>query len=406
MVCRHADERRDSATLSPSARRDAKGRSLPDMWQAVYDREDVCGAVLQADGRTLEPRVRKWLVTGGAGFIGSAFVRVVLDTVPDVCIINFDALTYSGRRENFEELAACGRHRFVHASICEAGAVDAAMSGVDTVIHLAAESHVDRSIADSRPFIETNIAGTQVLLDAARRHGVQRFLHVSTDEVYGSLGESGRFTETSPLQPNSPYAASKAAAEHMVRAAVHTHGLPALITRASNNYGPRQFPEKLIPLVIGNALEGAPIPVYGTGKNVRNWIHVEDHCRGLLATLERGQPGAIYNLGGRDELDNLTLIRMILRLVGKPESLIQFVPDRPGHDFRYSLDSTRAMQGLEWAPQIQMEDGLASTIRWYMEHPEWIAAARDERYREYYGRQYGNSSGISSRRSPLESPAE
>jgi dTDP-glucose 4,6-dehydratase len=333
------------------------------------------------------------LVTGGAGFIGSAFVRLALAAVPDVWIVNVDALTYSGRKENLEELAACDRHRFVHASICDASAMDAVMEGVESVIHFAAESHVDRSIADSRPFIETNIAGTQVLLDAARCHKIQRFLHISTDEVYGSLGESGQFTESSPLQPNSPYAASKAAAEHMVRAAVHTHGLPALITRASNNYGPRQFPEKLIPLVIGNALEDAPIPVYGTGKNVRNWIHVEDHCRGLLAALEHGQTGAVYNLGGRDELDNLNLIRTILRLVGKPESLIQFVPDRPGHDFRYSLDSSHAMRKLEWAPRIPLEDGLAATIRWYREHQEWVAAVRDQHYRAYYDRQYGKDSG-------------
>lgn len=350
--------------------------------------------------------MRKWLVTGGAGFIGSAFVRVVLDTIPDVCIVNLDALTYSGRRENIEELAACSRHQFVHANICDTAAVDAAINGVEAVIHLAAESHVDRSIADSRPFIETNVMGTQVLLDAARRHGVQRFVHVSTDEVYGSLGETGRFTEASPLQPNSPYAASKAAAEHMVRAAVHTHGLPALITRASNNYGPRQFPEKLIPLAIGNAMEDAPIPVYGTGKNVRNWIYVEDHCRGILAALERGRVGAVYNLGGQDELDNLSLIRTILHLVGKPESLIQFVPDRPGHDFRYSLDSTHAMQELEWSPRIPLDEGLASTIRWYLEHPEWVATVRDQHYREYYDRQYGKDSGNSSEPSRTDSRCE
>lgn len=342
-----------------------------------------------------EKTVMKWLVTGGAGFIGSAFVRLALEVAPEVFIVNLDALTYSGRRENLAGIASHPRHQFVHASICDVAAVDAAMEGADAVIHLAAESHVDRSIVDAAAFIQTNVAGTQVLLDAARRHRIRRFLHVSTDEVYGSLGDHGRFSEASPLQPRSPYAASKAAAEHLVQAAVHTHGLPALITRASNNYGPRQFPEKLIPLVIGNALEDRPIPVYGTGTNVRNWIHVEDHCVGLLAALQHGQTGAVYNLGGMDELDNLTLVRTILQLIGKPDSLIRFVPDRPGHDFRYSLDSARAVQELGWRPRIGLNSGIESTIQWYRDHPQWVVAVRDQCYQQYYFQQYGSTPGES-----------
>lgn len=342
-----------------------------------------------------------WLVTGGAGFIGSNFIRLMLTTQPSVRIVNLDGLTYSGRRENLAEFEAHPRYGFVHGDICDRERVEEAVSlagePVEAIIHFAAESHVDRSIADATAFIRTNVQGTQVLLDAARRHKIGRFLHVSTDEVYGSLGKEGRFTEATPLAPNSPYAASKSASDLLVRAAVHTHGLPAIITRASNNYGPFQFPEKLIPLAIGNARADRAIPMYGSGANVRNWIYVDDHCRGILAALERGEPGAVYNLGGDEELDNKSLLEQILRLLGKPASLIQSVPDRPGHDFRYSLDSTRARQELGWAPEVPLEEGLRQTVAWYRNHEDWLASVRDAPYQEYYQRQY-ETKGIEPRK--------
>lgn len=332
----------------------------------------------------------KWLVTGGAGFIGSNFLRVALAAEPRLELVNLDALTYSGRRENLTELDGSPRHRFVHGDICDAVKLDEVLAagGFDAIVHFAAESHVDRSINDASAFIRTNVQGTQTLLDAARRHRLARFLHVSTDEVYGSLGATGRFTEETPLAPNSPYAASKAASDLLVRAAVHTHGLPAVITRASNNYGPRQFPEKLIPLVLSNAGADQPVPMYGKGENVRNWIHVDDHCRGILAAVQRGAAGAVYNLGGDDELDNKTLIRTLLDLLGKPHSLIQSVPDRLGHDFRYSLDSTRARRELGWKPQLPLDAGLRATVAWYRDNSAWLASVRDPAYRDYYQRQY------------------
>lgn len=334
----------------------------------------------------------RWLVTGGAGFIGSNFIRVALATMPGVRIVNLDALAYSGRRENLADLEANSRYRFVHGDICRREAVEAALSQMeepaDAIVHFAAESHVDRSIEDASAFIRTNVQGTQTLLDAARLHKVTRFLHVSTDEVYGSLGATGRFSEATPLAPNSPYAASKAASDMLVRAAVHTHRLDAVITRASNNYGPYQFPEKLIPLTIGNAAANQPIPMYGRGENVRNWIHVEDHCRGVIAALTRGRCGAVYNLGGDEELDNRSLIERILGLMGRPVTLIRSVADRPGHDFRYSLDSACARRELGWAPQIPLSRGLRETVAWYQAHPDWIAGTRDAQYRDYYRRQY------------------
>lgn len=333
----------------------------------------------------------RWLVTGGCGFIGSAFLRLALATHRELEVLNLDALTYSGRRENVAELEAHPRYSFVQADIAEAGAVEAAFAALrpQAVVHFAAESHVDRSIGDATAFVRTNIHGTQVLLDAARRHATGRFLHVSTDEVYGSLGPEGRFSEASPLAPNSPYAASKAASDLLVRAAVHTHGLAAIITRAANNYGPRQFPEKLIPLAIGNALADRAVPLYGRGVNVRNWLHVDDHCRGILAAIERGEAGAVYNLGGDDELENRALLERLLGLLGKPASLIQSVPDRPGHDLRYALDSSRARRELGWAPQVALAEGLRQTVEWYRSHPEWLAAVRDADFHDYYRRQYG-----------------
>lgn len=328
------------------------------------------------------------LVTGGAGFIGANFVRYVLGARPDWHLTNLDALTYAGNPENLAGLESESRYRFVHGDICDRALLDSLLPGLDALVHFAAESHVDRSILDAGAFIVTNVQGTQILLDAARRAQIARFLFVSTDEVYGSLGASGRFTEASPLAPNSPYAASKAAADLLVRAAFHTHRQPVVTTRASNNYGPCQFPEKFIPLVITHALDGEPIPVYGEGKNIRNWIHVEDHCAGILAALEHGRPGEVYNLGGDDELDNLSLVRRLLDLTGASESLIRFVTDRPGHDFRYALDSTRARAELGWRPRITLDEGLRQTVAWYRDHPEWIAHVRDGSFRDYYQTQY------------------
>jgi dTDP-glucose 4,6-dehydratase len=329
------------------------------------------------------------LVTGGCGFIGSNFVRYVLEHDPNVHVVNLDALTYAGNLANLAELADSPRYRFLRGDVTDRPAVEAAMRGVDSVIHFAAESHVDRSIQDSGPFVRTNVVGTQILLDAARSVGVRRFVQVSTDEVYGSLGPSGAFREDTPLAPNSPYAASKAAADLLVRSYVHTFGMPALITRCSNNYGPYQFPEKLIPLFISNLLRDEPVPVYGDGQNVRDWIHVRDHCSGIYAVWRSGRDGEIYNIGGRSERTNLQLTHALLDALGKPSSLIRFVPDRPGHDRRYAIDCDKIERGLGWRPSISFEDGLRETIAWYREHPEWIAAIRTGEYMKYYQRQYG-----------------
>ncbi|MGH9471115.1 MAG: dTDP-glucose 4,6-dehydratase [Terriglobales bacterium] len=328
------------------------------------------------------------LVTGGAGFIGGNFVRQTLASRPDVQVVNLDALTYAGNLENLAGLEGNPRYRFVKGDIGDAALLDQLLPGMDAVVHMAAESHVDRSILDASAFVRTNVLGTQTLLDAARRHRVPRFLHVSTDEVYGSLGAAGRFTETSPLAPNSPYAASKAGSDLLVRAAFHTHRQPVLITRCTNNYGPYQFPEKFIPLAIANALAGQPIPVYGEGRNVRNWIHVEDHCAGLWAVLDRGREGAVYNLGADDEVDNLTLLRRLLSLLCRDDSLIRFVPDRPGHDFRYALDSSLARRELNWRPAVMLEQGLRDTVEWYRAHGEWLEHVRDGSFRCYYQTQY------------------
>jgi dTDP-glucose 4,6-dehydratase len=336
----------------------------------------------------------KLFVTGGAGFIGSAFVRLLLAESPSCEIVNFDALTYAGNLDNLSELEGDPRHRFVRGDICDRQAILSALEEeTDILFNFAAESHVDRSILSADEFLRTNILGTQNLLDAARAKGVRRFVQISTDEVMGSLpeDENSFFNEDSPLAPNSPYAASKAAAEHLVRAAHHTHGLDVVVTRCGNNYGPRQFPEKLIPLLISNALSDETIPVYGDGQNVRDWIYVEDHCRAVLAAAERGRAGEVYNIGARNERRNLEVVESILKALGKPTSLIRFVKDRPGHDRRYAIDATKVETELDWRPVETWESGLQKTIQWYAENPEWIARARSGAYREFYARQYGAS---------------
>ena len=341
--------------------------------------------------------MRRFLVTGGAGFIGSAFVRLLLDEIPECEITNLDLLTYAGNLDNLEGLDPA-RHQFIRGDIASPEAVHQALpSGCEAVINFAAESHVDRSIADCAEFLRTNIVGTQVLLDAARARGVKRFVQVSTDEVMGSLSEddSSFFTEESPFAPNSPYAASKAAAEHLVRAAHHTFGLDTIVTRCGNNYGPRQFPEKFLPLMISNALNDEPIPIYGDGRNVRDWIYVDDHCRAILAALKRGEPGAVYNIGARNERHNIEVVESVLSALDKPKSLMKFVKDRPGHDRRYAIDPTLIESELEWRPQETWESGLRKTIDWYRQNTLWLERARSGAYREYYRKQYGSEGAVS-----------
>lgn len=335
--------------------------------------------------------MRRFLVTGGAGFIGSAFIRTLLDSESNCQVINLDALTYAGNMDNLEGLDP-DRHHFIHGDIANPQIVHEALaSGCEAIINFAAESHVDRSIADSAEFLRTNIVGTQVLLDAARAKGVKRFVQVSTDEVMGSLpeDEAAFFTEASPFEPNSPYAASKAAAEHLVRAAHHTFGLDTVVTRCGNNYGPRQFPEKFLPLMICNAFNDQSIPVYGDGLNVRDWIYVDDHCRAILAVLENGKPGAAYNIGARNPRRNIEVAESVLAALGKPKSLLRFVGDRPGHDRRYAIDPTLIESELGWRPQETWESGIQKTIKWYQENSRWIERTRNIEYREYYQKQYG-----------------
>jgi dTDP-glucose 4,6-dehydratase len=339
--------------------------------------------------------MKRLFVTGGAGFIGSAFVRMVLEEVPECHVVNFDALTYAGNPDNLAGIDKY-RHRLIIGDIVDIDSVrNALQGGADAIINFAAESHVDRSIASAAEFLRTNVLGTQVLLDAAREFSVPRFVHISTDEVMGSLPEDDNafFTEDSDYAPNSPYAASKAAAEHLVRAAHHTHGLDTVITRCGNNYGPRQFPEKLIPLLLSNALNDQTIPVYGDGLNVRDWIYVDDHCRGIKLALEKGRCGEIYNLGARNERKNIEVVESILDALGKPRSLIRYVKDRPGHDRRYAIDPSKVEKELGWKPVETWQSGMAKTIRWYSENSEWIARARNGAYREYYSQQYGAEVG-------------
>ncbi|HEV7743996.1 MAG TPA: dTDP-glucose 4,6-dehydratase [Pyrinomonadaceae bacterium] len=336
-------------------------------------------------------------ITGGAGFIGSAFLRLLLDQYPSSRIINFDLLTYAGNLDNLAGLDE-GRHHFVRGDIADPTSVlEALPQDCDAIVNFAAESHVDRSIANAAEFLRTNITGTQVLLDAARARGVKRFIQVSTDEVMGSLpeDEGAFFTEDSPFAPNSPYAASKAAAEHLVRAAHHTFGLDTVVTRCGNNYGPRQFPEKFLPLLLSNALEDKTIPLYGDGKNVRDWIYVEDHCRAILLALEKGRPGAVYNVGARNERRNIDVVESLLDTIGKPRSLIRFVKDRPGHDRRYAIDPSLIESELGWQPRETWETGLQKTTQWYRENARWLERTRSGDYQNYYREQYGAEVGAS-----------
>ncbi len=331
------------------------------------------------------------LVTGGAGFIGSNFVRYMLGAHPGYRIVNLDLLTYAGNLENLAGIESRENYRFVRGDIRnEALLEELFAAGLDAVVNFAAESHVDRSIEDPAHFLKTNVLGTQALLEAARRHGAPRFLQVSTDEVYGSLGAEGRFSETSDLAPNSPYSASKAAADLLVRAYGKTYGLPVLVTRCSNNYGPYQFPEKLIPLFITNALEDTPLPVYGDGLYVRDWIYVEDHCIALDRVLHDAEPGQIYNVGVDEERTNLEITDIILQALGKAPSLIRHVKDRPGHDRRYAIDSSKIRDRLGWRPQISFVDGMRRTIRWYIDNEPWWRKIKSGEYLRYYERMYGD----------------
>ena len=333
------------------------------------------------------------LVPGGCGFIGSNLVKYLRRARPDWTVVNLDALTYAGNLENLAELEKDPRHVFAKGDIADRPAVEALLKKhqVEAVMHLAAESHVDRSILGPEVFITTNVLGTQRLLESCKAAGVRRFLMVSTDEVYGSLGPTGAFTETSPIQPSSPYSASKASADLVALAYHHTFNMDVVVTRCSNNYGPYQFPEKLIPLMVVNALHDKPLPVYGDGGNVRDWLHVDDHCQALVLALEKGAAGEVYNIGGGAERRNLEIVRGILKALGKPESLIQYVKDRPGHDRRYAIDPTRIKRELGWSAAHTFEQGLEATIRWYVDHPRWWERVMSGAYREYYATQYGHA---------------
>nr|AAR99612.1 dTDP-glucose 4,6-dehydratase [Geobacillus stearothermophilus] len=339
----------------------------------------------------------KVLITGGAGFIGSNFVNYMVQKYPSYQIINLDALTYAGNLENVKEVENEPNYRFVKGDITDRELIESLFAeGIDAVVNFAAESHVDRSIADPGIFIKTNVQGTQVLLDAAKKYGVKKYIQISTDEVYGTLGETGYFTETTPLAPNSPYSASKAGADLLVRAYHETYGLPVNITRCSNNYGPYHFPEKLIPLMIINALNNQPLPVYGDGLNVRDWLHVEDHCSAIDLVLHHGKNGEVYNVGGNNERTNIEVVKAILRYLNKPESLITFVEDRLGHDRRYAIDATKIREELGWQPKYTFEEGLKQTINWYLENRSWWENILSGEYKEYYKRQYGQKLGRSS----------
>ena len=332
----------------------------------------------------------KLFVTGGAGFIGSNFIRHVLGIGRDFAVVNYDKLTYAGNLTNLESVASNPNYQFVKGDICDAAFVEGAMRGCDAVIHFAAESHVDRSIYEPAPVIQTNVTGTFVLLEAARKVSVSRFVHVSTDEVYGDIPADTFADETFPLQPSSPYSASKAASDLLVRSYVRTYKFPAVLTRSSNNYGPYQFPEKFVPLMITNALSDKALPVYGDGKQQRDWLHVEDNCRGILSVLEKGKIGEVYNIGGLDLEENLTLVRRILNLIGKPENLVSYVQDRPGHDRRYALNCKKIETELGWRPAISLEDGVRGTIDWYMNQGPWLAGVRSREYLSYYEKYYEN----------------
>lgn len=346
------------------------------------------------------------LVTGGAGFIGSNFIQYILRCQKDIsCLVNLDLLTYAGNLENLKPVETDPRYHFAKGDVRDKEVVEKLFQAYDfdTVVHFAAESHVDRSIVEPEIFLTTNIIGTQTLLDAARRHwnlnpkdrhsrayreGV-RYLQVSTDEVYGALGETGMFTETTPLSPNSPYSASKAGADLVVRAYYQTFGLPVNITRCSNNYGPYQFPEKLIPLMIHNAQENKPLPVYGDGMQIRDWLHVKDHCAAIAAVLERGKQGEVYNIGGNNEKSNIEIVRLLLKELGKPESLITYVRDRPGHDRRYAVNNAKITTELNWRPAYTFGQGIQETIQWYLKNSDWVERITSGEYQNYYAGMYG-----------------
>lgn len=341
------------------------------------------------------------IVTGGAGFIGSNFIHLLFSERDDVHIINIDLLTYAGNLESLKDIEKNERYTFIKGDICDKTLISSIFErwDISAVINFAAESHVDRSIVSAEPFVRTNVSGTQNLLDCAKSSwqtdegfadGV-RFLQVSTDEVYGALGKTGYFTETTPISPNSPYSASKAAADLLVTAYNHTYGMPTLITRCSNNYGPYQFPEKLIPLMINNCINDRLLPVYGDGMQVRDWLHVKDHCRAILTVLEKGKTGEVYNVGGNNERANIEIVKMIIAATGKGESLIIHVKDRLGHDRRYAIDSTKIQTQLGWKPQIDFESGMRDTIQWYLGNTTWIKSVTSGEYMKYYERMYGGN---------------
>jgi dTDP-glucose 4,6-dehydratase len=334
------------------------------------------------------------IVTGGAGFIGSGFIRWALAAHPDVRILNLDKLTYAGNLENLASIEKDPRYRFVRADICDVDAVNEAFEDApDAVVHFAAESHVDRSILSPAAAVDTNVRGTFVLLEAARRRDVGRFVHVSTDEVYGSLEAPIEADESFPLRPSSPYSASKAGSDLIALSYVKTFGLDVVVTRAANNYGPYQFPEKLIPLMIANALEGEPLPVYGDGRQVRDWLHVDDHCCAIWAVLETGKSGGIYNISADEPHANIDIVRRIVGILGADESLICHVTDRPGHDRRYAISSAAIRRETNWAPRHSIEDGLSETVAWYRGNQEWVRRVRSGAYTDYYDRNYGRRAG-------------
>ncbi len=331
----------------------------------------------------------KLLVTGGAGFIGSNFVHHILKTYPEYEVINLDALTYAGNLENLKALEGNPRHRFVKGDICDAKLVDELVKEADIIVHFAAESHVDRSILDSAEFVRTNVIGTHTLLESAKKAGNLRFHHVSTDEVFGSLGaQDAPFCETTPYDPRSPYSASKAGSDHLVRAYFHTHGLPVTISNCSNNYGPYHFPEKLIPLVITNLMEGKKVPVYGDGLNVRDWLHVEDHCRAIDTIIHKGKIGETYCVGGNGEKTNIEIVKTILGLLWRDESWIEFVEDRKGHDKRYAINFDKIKNELGWEPQVTFEEGIEKTVKWFAENEAWWKKVKSGEYQSYYDQQY------------------
>lgn len=330
----------------------------------------------------------KILVTGGAGFIASNFIRYMVNKYGEYEIINLDALTYCGNLENLKDIENKDNYSFVKGDITDKGIVDDLVKDCDYVINFAAETHVDRSIDEPEIFIKSNVLGTQVLLNAAKRQGVEKYIQISTDEVYGSLGKEGYFTETTPLQPNSPYSASKASGDLIVRAYNRTYDLPINITRCSNNYGPYQFPEKLIPLMISNALENKKLPIYGDGKNVRDWLHVQDHCAAIDLVLHEGEIGEIYNIGGNNERQNIEIVKLILDELDRDESLIEYVTDRLGHDRRYAIDSSKIQNELGWKPSYTFEKGIRETIAWYLDNQDWISQVKSGQYQQYYEKMY------------------